>query len=142
MQNVLSACVPFLLDLMNWYLYKCFPLPSSRWDCLNGDFILKSVMSSQNIDGGLFPQRYRNSSLFCYASLMIQDGRVCSNLMTITSWMVSRIVLIIASSCRRRYNRDRHVICQTERLNTLIAWSYSMDYTVCTSASNPYVLTQ
>ena len=96
----------FFLDLMGWYLYQCFPLPSSRWGCLNSDFILESAMSSQNIDGGLFPQRYRNSSLLCNASLMIEDRRVCSGLMMFTGWTVSRIFLIIASSCRQRYNQD------------------------------------
>ena len=38
---------------------------------------------------------------------MIEDRPVCSGLMMFIGWTVSRIILIIASSWRRRYNRDR-----------------------------------
>ena len=40
---------------------------------------------------------------------MIKDGRVCPNLMMITGWMVSRIVFVVVSSYRRRYNRDHQL---------------------------------
>ena len=102
----MCTCV---LDLLDQYLYRCFPLPSNRWCCLNGDFILVSVTPSLSVNGGLFPQRYRNSSLLCNASSMIKDGRVRTSPMTITGWTVLRIVLVLVSSYRRGYNRDHQV---------------------------------
>ena len=50
---------------------------------------------------------------------MIEDGRVCFSMMTITGWTVSRIVLVITSSYRWRYNWDHQLPPYSEVIRSL-----------------------